>query len=157
MLWIERTVGERLPPADELLTALVGRHGEQAVRLVLGTAFGVVGAVVDVVFVIVLSIYWAVDRAYFERLWLSLLPLPQRVSARQLWRMLETELGAYARSEITQSLLAGVVLGAGFYLLGTELSRLVGGGRRFELVASLARRNHRVDDVGRGRTAGPDP
>ena len=92
MLWIERTVGERLPPADELLTALVGRHGEQAVRLVLGTAFGVVSAVVDVVFVIVLSIYWAIDRAYFERLWLSLLPLPQRVSARKLWRMLESEL-----------------------------------------------------------------
>ncbi len=125
VLWIERTVGERWPPADELLTALVGRHGEQAVRLALGTAFGLVSAVVDLVFVIVLSIYWAIDRAYFERLWLSLLPLPQRVSARQLWRMLESELGAYARSEIAQSLLAGVVLGAGYYLLGLNYPALL--------------------------------
>ena len=125
VLWIERTVGERLPPADELLTALVGSHGEQAVRLALGTAFGLVSAMVDIVFVIVLSIYWAIDRAYFERLWLSLLPLPQRVSARQLWRMLETELGAYARSEIAQSLLAGVVLGAGYYLLGLNYPALL--------------------------------
>ena len=125
VFWIERTVGERLPPADELLTTLVGRHGEQVVRLAMGMAFGLVSAVVEVVFVIVLSIYWAIDRAYFERLWLSLLPLPQRASARQIWRMLETELGAYARSEIAQSLLAGVVLGAGYYLLGLDYPALL--------------------------------
>lgn len=125
VVWIERTVGERLPPADELLTALVGRHGEQAVRLVLGTAFRLVTAVVDVVLAIVLSIYWAIDREYFERLWLSLLPLPQRVSARNVWRLLETELGAYARSEIAQSLLAGVLLGAGFHLLGLNYPALL--------------------------------
>ncbi len=123
--WIEHTVGERFPPPEILLTTLVGHHGEQAVRLVLGTAFGVVSTVVDVVFVIVLSIYWAADRAYFERLWLALLPLPQRISARQLWRMLETELGAYARSEIIQSLLAGIVLGTGFYLLGLDYPALL--------------------------------
>ena len=125
VVWIEGTAGARLPPADELLTALVGRHGEQAVRLVLGTAFGLLSAIIDVVFVIVLSIYWSVDHAYFERLWFSLLPLPQRVSARQLWQMLETELGAYARSEITQSLLAGVVLGAGYHVLGLHYSALL--------------------------------
>ena len=39
--------------------------------------------------------------------------------------MLETELGAYARSEIIQSLLAGVVLGAGFYLLGLNYPALL--------------------------------
>ena len=40
VLWIEHVAGVRMPPADELLTALLGRHGGQAVRLVLGTAFG---------------------------------------------------------------------------------------------------------------------
>ena len=123
--WIERAVSHRLPPADELLTALVGRHGEQAARLVLGTAFGVLSAAIDVVLVVVLSVYWTIDRAYFERLWFSLLPLPRRVSARTLWRMLEAELGAYARSEITQSLLAGMVLAAGFYLLRLDHPALV--------------------------------
>jgi putative permease len=122
---LERTIGERLPPADELLTTLVGRHGGQAVRLVLGTAFGVASAVVDIMFILVLSIYWTIDREYFERLWLSLLPLPHRASARNLWRMLERELGAYARSEIAQSLLAGVVLGAGYYLLGLHYPALL--------------------------------
>jgi predicted PurR-regulated permease PerM len=123
--WIRRVVNERLPPADQLLTTLVGRHGEQAARLVLGTAFGVLSAGVDVVFVIVLSIYWTIDHAYFEGLWLSLLPLPRRISARTLWRTLEAELGAYARSEIAQSLLAGIVLGLGFYLLRLDHPALV--------------------------------
>src|SRR5208283_1890555 len=44
---IEQTLNEHLPPADELLKVVVGRHGEQAVRLVLGTAFGLLSAVVD--------------------------------------------------------------------------------------------------------------
>ena len=123
--WVEHILGVHLPPADELLTVLAGNHGEQAIRLVLGTAFGLVSSAVDATFVIVLSIYWAVDRVYFERLWLSLLPLRQRVWARKLWRMLESELGAYARSEIAQSLLAGVVLGTGFYLLGMKYPALL--------------------------------
>jgi putative permease len=130
--WLERALNGRIPPAEELLTAVVGNHGEQAARLILGTAFGLVGAVVDLVFVIVLSIYWTVDREYFERLWLSLLPLPHRVSARKLWRMLETELGAYARSEIAQTLLAGIVLGTGFYILGIRYPALLA------LVAALS-------------------
>jgi len=130
--WLQRAVNERMPPAEELLTDVVGNHGEQAVRLVLGTAFGLVGAVIDVVIVIVMSIYWTIDREYFERLWLSLLPLPHRVSARKLWRMLEMELGAYARSEFAQSLLAGIVLGAGFYLLGLKYPALLA------LVAALS-------------------
>ena len=145
------------PPADELLTALVGQHGEQAVRLVLGTAFGILSAVIDVVFVVVLSIYWTIDREYFERLWLSLLPLPHRVSARKLWRMLEAELGAYVRSEITQSLLAGIVLGVAFYLLGPELPHPAGAGRRLELVDSVARGDHRAVGVGGGRIAASGP
>lgn len=130
--WIDRTVNERMPAAGELLTSLVGNHGEQAARLVLGTAFGLLSTVIDGVFIVVLSIYWTVDREYFERLWFSLLPLPHRISMRTLWRSLETELGAYARSEMAQSLLAGIVLGAVFRLLGLQYPTLLA------LVAALS-------------------
>ena len=125
VLWIEHTVGERLPPADELLTGLVGHHGEQAVRLALGTAFGVVSAVVDIVFMIVLSIYWAVDRGISSGFGSHCCRCRNESRSRHLWRMLETEFGAYVRSEITQSLLAGIVLGAGFYLLGLHYPALL--------------------------------
>ena len=77
--WIKRLLGDHLPDADELLMTLVGRHGEQAIGLVVGTAFGLASAILEVLFVFVLSIYWALDREYFEQLWLSLLPLSQRV------------------------------------------------------------------------------
>ncbi len=60
--WIERAAGRRLPPADELLTALIGRHGEQAVRLAVSMVFGMLNLVVEGVFVIVLSLYWTIDR-----------------------------------------------------------------------------------------------
>ena len=116
--WLECIAKEHAPPVEELLSELAGRHGEQAARLFLGTAFGIMSTVIDGIFVVVLSIYWTIDREYFERLWLSLLPLPHRVAARSLWRMLEAELGAYVRSEIIQSLLAGLVLAVAFYWLG---------------------------------------
>ena len=118
--WIERALKEPIPLAEELLTKLVGNHGEQAFRILLGTAFSLFSALIDAVFVVVLSIYWTIDREYFGKIWLSLLPLPHRISMRNLGRVLETELGAYARSELTQSLLAGLLLGAGFYLLGIQ-------------------------------------
>ena len=152
VLWIEHVAGVRMPPADELLTALLGRHGGQAVRLVLGTAFGAASAVVDIVLVVVLSIYWASDCAYFERFWLSLLPLPERASARDLWRMLETELGAYVRSEIAQSLLAGVLLGAGYHLLGLSYPA-TGRDRCILLAAAVAGRGHCAGGAGIGRFA----
>jgi predicted PurR-regulated permease PerM len=123
--WLQRVINQRLPSAEEMLAALVGSHGEQAARIILGTAFGVFSSVIDLVFIVVLSIYWTIDRSYFERLWLSLLPLPHRVSARNLWRMLESELGAYARSEIAQSILAGIVLGIGYYVLGLNYPTLL--------------------------------
>jgi putative permease len=115
---IEEAFNQRLPPVEDLAAALVGNHGELLARLVMGTAFGLLGAVIDTLFVIVLSIYWTIDREYFEKLWFSVLPLPYRFSARDLWRVLETELGAYARSEIAQCLLAGLLLGTGYGLLG---------------------------------------
>ncbi len=71
-----------------------------------------------VVLVLVLSIYWGLDQVHFERLWLSLLPAEQRSQARNIWRSIETGVGAYVRSESIQSLLAGIVLGLGFWALG---------------------------------------
>ena len=118
VLWIERTAGERLPPADELLTALVGRHGEQAVRLVLGTAFGVVSAAVDVVFVIVLSIYWAARSRVFRAALALVAAVATTCLGAGTVANARNRIGAYARSELAQSLLAGIVLGVGFYLLG---------------------------------------
>jgi predicted PurR-regulated permease PerM len=70
--------------------------------------------------VLFLSIYWSINQVHFERLWLSLLPAEQRKQARGIWRTIEPNLGAYIRSELVQSLLAALLLGLGYWLLGSQ-------------------------------------
>jgi putative permease len=72
-----------------------------------------------------LSIYWSINQYHFERLWLSLLPSEQRTPAREIWRTLERDLGAYIRSEIAQSLLAVLLLGVGYWMLGAPYPALL--------------------------------
>jgi predicted PurR-regulated permease PerM len=69
--------------------------------------------------VLFLSLYWSINQIHFERLWLSLLPAEQRKHARDIWRTIEHDLGAYIRSEVVQSLLAALLLGLGYWLLGS--------------------------------------
>jgi predicted PurR-regulated permease PerM len=66
-----------------------------------------------------LSIYWSINQIHFERLWLSLLPTDLRKKARGAWRVIDSDVGVYLRSEVTQSLLAGIILGIGVWLLGS--------------------------------------
>jgi predicted PurR-regulated permease PerM len=78
-----------------------------------------------------LSIYWILDQIHFERLWISLLPPGQRMRARDIWQTIESDLGAYIRSEAAQSLLAGLLLGLGYWMLGSPypaLLALIGAG-----------------------------
>jgi putative permease len=70
-------------------------------------------------FIVFLSIYWSVSQIHFERLWLSLLPSGQRKQARDIWRIIEPDIGAYIRSQIMQSLLAGLLLFPGYWLIGS--------------------------------------
>ena len=70
--------------------------------------------------ILVLSIYLSIDYIRFERLWLSLLPVKQRERARSVWHALESGLGAYIRSEIVQSLLAAILLGLIYAVIGVQ-------------------------------------
>jgi predicted PurR-regulated permease PerM len=71
------------------------------------------------------SIYWSINQFHFERLWLSLLPSDLRKHARGVWRTIEPDLGAYIRSEVVQSVLAALLLGIGYWLLGSPYSTLL--------------------------------
>ena len=72
-----------------------------------------------------LSVYWSVHQTHFERLWLSLLPPARRKQVRDIWRTIEPEIGAYIRSEIVQSLLTGMLLGLGYWALGSPYPALL--------------------------------
>lgn len=114
----QQTVAEQLPPPQALYSAIAGEQGTRLIQNVIGVAQGVFSIIGQFAIVIVLSIYWTADQVRFERLLLSILPPEQRVGARAVWRSIEAGVGAYLRSELTQSLLAAALLGLGYYLMG---------------------------------------
>jgi predicted PurR-regulated permease PerM len=123
--WVEgssfqRALVARLPTPEKLFEALTGERGQLVLPAVLGFTEGIGGVASGAFLVLFLSIYWSINQVHFERLWLSLLPAEQRKQARGIWRTIEPNLGAYIRSEIAQSLLAALLLGLGYWLLGSR-------------------------------------
>jgi putative permease len=115
----------RLPAPDKLFEAVTGEQGQFVLPAVLSFTEGIGGILSGVFLVIFLSIYWSINQVHFERLWLSLLPSEQRKHARGIWRTIEPDLGAYIRSEIVQSLLAVLLLGLGYWALGSPYPTLL--------------------------------
>ncbi|HUE97737.1 MAG TPA: AI-2E family transporter [Anaerolineales bacterium] len=113
-----------LPTPDKLFEAITSQR-PLIISAVLGFTQGMGGMVSAFFVILFLSIYWSINQNHFERLWLSLLPSEQRTQARDIWRTLEHDLGAYIRSEIIQSLLAVLLLGMGYWLLGSPYPALL--------------------------------
>src|SRR5450759_111769 len=129
-VWLEGSVFQQLlvgqlPPPSKLFEAVTGSQGQ----LVLPAIFGFTQVIADVVggifVVLFLSLYWIVDQIHFERLWLSLLPSVQRKQARDIWRTIQPNLGASIRSQIVFSLLAGIILFLGYWVLGSPYPTLL--------------------------------
>lgn len=98
--------------------ALAGEQGLIILQSVLGFTSGMLDIGAQLLAVFLVSLYWDLDQARFERLWLSLLPVEQRARARDGWRAVEAAVGAQVRSELVQSLLIGLLLGVGYWMIG---------------------------------------
>lgn len=121
-LWLEgssfpRSLVAQLPAPSKLFEAFTGEEGQLVLPAILGFTQGVGGVLSGTFIILFLSIYWSTNQAHFERLWLSLLPPEQRKQARSIWKTVEPDVGAYIRGEIVQSVLAGLLLGLGYWLL----------------------------------------
>jgi putative permease len=128
--WLEggsfqRTLMASLPPPSKLFEAVTGAQGQLVLPALLGFMEGIGGFVAGIIIILLLSIYWSINQVHFERLWLSLLPSAQRTQARGIWRTMEPDIGAYLRGQVIQSLLAGVLLGLGYWLLGSPYPALL--------------------------------
>jgi predicted PurR-regulated permease PerM len=129
-IWLEgssfqRALVARLPPPSTLFEAVTGDQGQLVLPALLGVTQGIGAVVSGAVVILFLSLYWSVNQIHFERLWLSLLPSGQRKQARGIWRTVEPDIGAYIRGEVVLSLLAGLILGLGFWLLGSPYPALL--------------------------------
>jgi predicted PurR-regulated permease PerM len=121
----QNTLVAWLPTPDKLFEAITGEQGQFVLPAVLSFTEGIGGIASGMILVLFLAIYWSINQIHFERLWLSLLPSDQRKQARSVWRTIEPDLGGYIRSEIVQSLMAGVLLGLGYWLLGSQYPTLM--------------------------------
>ena len=129
-VWLEgstfqQLLDTRLPPPSEFFAALIGEDGQLVLPAILSFTQGIFTILSSELVILFLSLYWSMDQIHFERLWLSLLPPVQRSRARDIWQTIELDLGAYIRSEVAQSLLAGVLLGLGYWALGSPYPALL--------------------------------
>jgi predicted PurR-regulated permease PerM len=128
--WLEgssfqQTLVAWMPTPDKLFEAMTGEQGQFVLPAMLNFTESIGTFVSGIFLILFLSIYWSINQIHFERLWLSLLPSEQRKHARGIWRMIELDLGAYIRSELVQSLLAVLLLGIGYWLLGSSYPALL--------------------------------
>ena len=121
----QRTIVQQLPAPTELYKALTPERVSATLNSLLGFTRSSVTLIGEVFTVLVLSIYWSIDRVHFERLWLSLLPAKSRAQSREVWRAIERDFGEYVRSEVSQSILAGLLLGLGLWAMGVPYSTLL--------------------------------
>lgn len=129
-LWLEGSSFQlsfmaQLPAPSKLFEAFTGDEGQLVLPAILGFTQGMGGVISGTFIILFLSIYWSTNQVHFERLWLSLLPSDQRKQARGIWKTVEPDVGAYIRGEIVQSVLAGLLLGLGYWLLGSPYPALL--------------------------------
>jgi predicted PurR-regulated permease PerM len=122
--FFQQALARWLPTPDKLFEAVISQR-QLMLSAMLGVTQGLGGIGSGFFVILFLSIYWSINQNHFERLWLSLLPSEQRTHARDVWRTLQQELGAYIRSEIIQSLLAVLLLGIGYWMLGSPFPALL--------------------------------
>jgi putative permease len=114
----QQTLAEQLPPSTDFYQALTSERGIPVLQGVFGIAQNFFSILGQIAIVIILSLYWSADQFRFERLSLSLLPEEHHPRALHVWRSVESGIGKYLRSEIIQSVIAGLLLWLGFSVLG---------------------------------------
>jgi predicted PurR-regulated permease PerM len=114
----------RLPPIAALYHAIGGARPTQILDQALGVTRNTIDVATRIVVVVALSAYWSASREAFERLWLSLVPAPQRPRARDVWRSVERAVGSHVRGEVSVSILSVLVLAVIFRVVRLPLPML---------------------------------
>jgi predicted PurR-regulated permease PerM len=120
-----KTLAEQLPSSNDLYQAITSEQGLLILTEEDGPGQGIFSTFGYIGIILVLSIYWSADQLRFERMTVSLFPTDLRPKALHIMRSIEKGVGAYLRSELLQSLLAGLILGVGYGLIGLRYPALL--------------------------------
>jgi putative permease len=122
---VQQFLNDRLPPPSILFATIAGERGQGLLSIFLGLTQGIFGIISGTLVILFLGLYWSANRAHFQQLWLSMLPPGMRRHARNILQSVEGDLGRYIRAELVQSLLVGVLLGLGYWVLGSPYPALL--------------------------------
>ena len=117
---LQQFIAQRLPQPEEIYQAVESGLSLELVQTSLGFTANFFEALSQVALVLVLSIYWSLDRNRIERLWLSMLQAERRIRARTIWQDIEDGVGAHIRTMVTVLMASGLVLALGYSLLGLD-------------------------------------
>lgn len=120
-----QSLAESLPASNDLYRAILSQEGLLILTEEGGPGQEFFSTFGYIAIIMVLSVYWSADQLRFERLTVSLFPQDHRPKALHVLRTVEKGVGAYLRSELLQSLLAGLILLVIFALLGLRYPALL--------------------------------
>ncbi|HWQ14726.1 MAG TPA: AI-2E family transporter [Roseiflexaceae bacterium] len=103
-------VAVELPSAERLTSSLAREQRDDMLALITGVAASALMLATLAISAATLGFYWLLDRQRIERLWLSLLPLDVRTTARAVWAQVYNEVGIYVRGEAVIVALATLAL-----------------------------------------------
>ena len=114
--------GSVAAPKTEDLPAVAGALLANTVRLTAGT----VGALVELLAVLVIAAYLVIDARAIGKTLLALLPPGARPVAMQLAPSVLNRIGGYVRGQLVSSLFVGMLIAIVLSLLGVRYSLLIG-------------------------------
>lgn len=108
-----------MPSTDQIVES-VGENGPQVAYQIVGFSYSIANVLISLLAILTLTFYWLIDEDRFVRLWLMLLPVQQRIVARNTWQDVEHRVGTFARSEAIQFLATLLLLAGGFWAIGVR-------------------------------------
>ncbi|HXU60410.1 MAG TPA: AI-2E family transporter [Polyangia bacterium] len=113
---LRRLLHSQLPKPAALYRTLATSRPAALVDAALNMTLNLLDLLGAFLLVLALSAYWSASHESFERLWLSLVPAPQRPRARNVWRGVEAAVGTHLRTELAVSAVAMLLVAIVFRL-----------------------------------------
>ncbi len=105
---------KHLPSSSKLIHPALS-IGKKAFEILIG-----------IFFTFAIAAYWIFERARFERVVTSLVPIENRRVFRDTWELIDLRLGAFVRGQLLLIALVGTVLSIAFEIVGLHYWILVG-------------------------------